>query len=139
MPSLTGAGQSPPGSLNQSCEKTVNVCPVGEYCYWQQVLGAANFPFGSCEKISQQRGYDGTEVCLGDIFQVGSALIQVSQPRHPRWGFAQRCRREDLVLRVQDRGRAESHFSVIREGSIQACSRLMFAERPFPTIGSGLS
>ncbi len=83
-------------------EKAVNVYPVEHYPYWQQVLGATEFPFGSFGENFTTDGLLETEVCLGDIFEVGSALVQVSQPRQPCWKLARRWRIKDLALRVQE-------------------------------------
>ena len=113
-------------------EKAVNVYPVEHYPYWQQVLGAVEFPFGSFGENFTTEGLLETEVCLGDIFEVGSALVQVSQPRQPCWKLARRWRRKDLALRVQESGRTGWYFRVIREGTVQAGSRLILIERPCP-------
>lgn len=113
-------------------EKAVNVYPVEHYPYWQQVLGTAEFPFGSLGENFTTEGLLETEVCLGDIFEVGEALVQVSQPRQPCWKLARRWRRKDLALRVQESGRTGWYFRVIREGTIQAGSRLILVERPCP-------
>lgn len=113
-------------------EKAVNVYPVEHYPYWQQVLGTAEFPFGSLGENFTTEGLHETEVCLGDIFEVGEALVQVSQPRQPCWKLARRWRRKDLALRVQESGRTGWYFRVIREGTIQAGSRLTLVERPCP-------
>jgi MOSC domain-containing protein YiiM len=113
-------------------EKAVNVYPVEHYPYWQQVLGTAEFPFGSLGENFTTEGLLETEVCLGDIFEVGEALVQISQPRQPCWKLARRWRKKDLALRVQESGRTGWYFRVIREGTIQAGSRLMLAERPCP-------
>ncbi|MEK6785939.1 MAG: MOSC domain-containing protein [Nitrospirota bacterium] len=113
-------------------EKAVNVYPVEHYPYWQQVLGAAEFPFGSFGENFTTEGLLETEVCLGDMFEVGSALVQVSQPRQPCWKLARRWRRKDLALLVQESGRTGWYFRVIKEGTVQTRSRLILVERPCP-------
>ena len=113
-------------------EKAVNVYPVEHYPYWQQVLGAAEFPGGSFGENFTTEGLLETEVCLGDMFEVGSALVQVSQPRQPCWKLARRWHRRDLALLVQESGRTGWYFRVIREGTIQAGSCLRLMERPCP-------
>ena len=113
-------------------EKAVNVYPLEHYSYWQQVLGAPGLSCGSFGENFTTEGLLETEVCLGDIFEVGEALVQVSQPRQPCWKLARRWRRKDLALRVQESGRTGWYFRVLREGTIQAGSRLMLVERPCP-------
>jgi MOSC domain-containing protein YiiM len=113
-------------------EKAVNVYPVEHYPYWQQVLGETKFPFGSFGENFTTEGLLETEVYLGDIFEVGEALVQVSQPRQPCWKLARRWRKNDLALLVQESGRTGWYFRVIKEGTVQAGSRLILVERPCP-------
>ncbi|MGB4069066.1 MAG: MOSC domain-containing protein, partial [Nitrospira sp.] len=114
---------------------TVNLTrpPLEHYPYWQQVLVAAEFPFRLFGENFTAEGLLEAEVCLGDIFKVGWALVQISQPRQPCWEIARRWRMKDLALRVQNSSwRTGWCFLVIREGMVQVGSRLMLVERPFP-------
>jgi MOSC domain-containing protein YiiM len=113
-------------------EKAVNVYPFEHYSYWQQELGTASLPFGAFGENFTTGSLLESEVCLGDIFEVGEALVQVSQPRQPCWKLARRWRIKDLALRVQESGRTGWYFRVIREGTIQAGTRLRLVERPCP-------
>ncbi|MBM4128137.1 MAG: MOSC domain-containing protein [Nitrospira sp.] len=113
-------------------EKAVNVYPVEHYPYWQQILGAAELSFGSFGENFTTEGLLETEVCVGDLFEIGSAVVQVSQPRQPCWKLARRWRKKDLALKVQESGRTGWYFRVLREGTIQAGSRLILVERPCP-------
>lgn len=113
-------------------EKAVNVYPFEHYPYWQQVFGTSNLPFGAFGENFTTEGLLETEVCLGDMFEIGEALVQVSQPRQPCWKLARRWRIKDLALRVQESGRTGWYFRVLREGTIQAGSHLRLVERPCP-------
>ena len=37
-----------------------------------------------------------SDVCIGDIFQIGEVKVQVSQPRQPCWKPARRWKLKDL-------------------------------------------
>jgi MOSC domain-containing protein YiiM len=56
------------------------------------------------------------EVCIGDIFRVGTALAQVSQPRQPCSTLAARYDRNDMVKLVVDSGRTGFYFKVLQNG-----------------------
>lgn len=131
MTNLDGDGQADLKN-HGGPEKAVNVYPFEHYSYWQQELGTASLPFGAFGENFTTEGLLETEVCLGDIFEVGEALVQVSQPRQPCWKLARRWRRKDLALRVQESGRTGWYFRVIREGTIQAGACLRLVERPCP-------
>ncbi|MBH0209598.1 MAG: MOSC domain-containing protein [Nitrospira sp.] len=113
-------------------EKAVNVYPFEHYPYWQQVLGTSSLPFGAFGENFTTENLLESEVCLGDIFEVGQALVQISQPRQPCWKLARRWRRKDLSLLVQESGRTGWYFRVLKEGTIQSGSRLRLVERSHP-------
>ena len=128
---LTGDGQADLKN-HGGPEKAVNVYPFEHYPYWQQVLGTSKLPSGAFGENFTTEGLLETEVCLGDTFEIGEALVQVSQPRQPCWKLARRWRMKDLALRVQESGRTGWYFRVLREGTIQAGARLILVKRPFP-------
>ncbi|MDI5788370.1 MOSC domain-containing protein [Bacillus licheniformis] len=44
------------------------------------------------------------DVHIGDIFQLGAAVVQVSQPRQPCYKLTVRYGMPDMILKVQDTG-----------------------------------
>lgn len=113
-------------------EKAVNVYPAEHYAYWRQVLGLANLSPGAFGENFTIKGLLETVVCIGDVFEIGEALVQVSQPRQPCWKLARRWRIKDLALRIQQTGRTGWYFRVLREGYIQAGAILRLANRSHP-------
>ena len=71
-------------------------------------------------------------VCLGDVFQVGSARVQVSQPRQPCWKQARRYAMNDLVVRIVRTGRTGWYLRVLTEGHVEAGDVMTLLERPYP-------
>ena len=47
-------------------------------------------------------GWDETCVCLGDCYQVGEALLQVTQPRKPCWKINARLEVEQLSMFIAE-------------------------------------
>jgi MOSC domain-containing protein YiiM len=113
-------------------EKAVNVYPAEHYPYWAQTIGLADLQPGSFGENFTIEGLLESDVCIGDVFEVGDALIQVSQPRQPCWKLARRWRIKDLALRVQETGRTGWYFRVLREGHVQAGHTLALRERLCP-------
>ncbi|HET7272154.1 MAG TPA: MOSC domain-containing protein, partial [Rubrobacter sp.] len=63
-------------------EKAVCVYPFDHYVHWERVFGRRL----ECGAFSENLTISGaveTEVCIGDVFMVGEAMVQVSQPRTP--------------------------------------------------------
>lgn len=113
-------------------EKAVNVYPAEHYPYWEQVLGLAKLSPGAFGENFTIEGLLETEVCVGDVFEIGDVLVQLSQPRQPCWKLARRWRVKDLALKVQETGRTGWYFRVLQEGHVQAGARLRLIDRPHP-------
>jgi len=113
-------------------EKAVNVYPGEHYPYWERDLGLQALPCGSFGENFTTEGLLEADVCIGDVFKIGDALVQLSQPRQPCWKLVRRWRVKDLALRVQQTGRTGWYFRVLREGHVQAGAKLRLIERLHP-------
>lgn len=71
-------------------------------------------------------------VCIGDIYAVGDARVQVSQPRQPCWKLSRRWRRADLALQVKANGRTGWYFRVLQMGLVQSGLAVSLCDRRFP-------
>ncbi len=109
-------------------DKAVCVYSQEHYPYWERVLGISlpAAAFGENLTIS---GLREEAIAVGDIFSLGSALVQVSQPRQPCRTLAARYGRDDLVKLVIDSGFTGFYFRVLREGVVQPGDRLVLAEK----------
>ncbi len=113
-------------------DKAINVYPFEHYAFWLNDLAYKELPNGAFGENFTVAGLLETEACIGDIFEVGDALLQISQPRQPCWKLARRWRVEDLVARVVRTGKTGWYFRVLREGNVQAGAALVLMERPYP-------
>lgn len=113
-------------------DKAVFVYPADHYVYWQDKLQLPAFDIGAFGENLSVFNLTETDLCIGDIFQTGDALFQVSQPRQPCWKPARRFKIKDLALQVQQSGMTGWYFRVLKEGEIEAGDKLTLKERPFP-------
>lgn len=72
------------------------------------------------------------DVCVGDLWRVGSALLQVSQARQPCFKLNLRFGVPDMARRVQASGRTGWYYRVIETGVVAADNGLELVERPHP-------
>lgn len=113
-------------------EKAVNVYPEEHYAYWRNILGITPLPPAAFGENFTTRGALEADVCIGDVFRIGDALLQLSQPRQPCWKLARRWRVKDLAMQVQQTGRTGWYFRVLQEGAVAAGMALTLVERPHP-------
>ena len=51
------------------------------------------------------RGFHEENVCIGDVFRIGAAVVEVSQPRNPCFKLNHRFQQPAMARRVQETGR----------------------------------
>ncbi|SOD97186.1 MOSC domain-containing protein [Caenispirillum bisanense] len=117
-------------------DKAVHHYPRDHYTAWvadlqpgaPTILGEVG-AFG--ENISTS-GITEEDVCIGDCFRAGSALVQVSQARQPCWKLNVRFATPDMAKRVQTTGRTGWYYRVLDPGEIGLGDRLVLESRPQP-------
>lgn len=109
-------------------DKAVCVYSLDHYPYWAGVLGI-DMPGAAFGENFSVTGMLEAEVAIGDVFRVGGATVQVSQPRQPCGTLAARYGREDLVKLVVDAGRTGFYFRTLAEGLVRAGDPVTPVER----------
>ncbi|HEY7547221.1 MAG TPA: MOSC domain-containing protein, partial [Blastocatellia bacterium] len=113
-------------------EKAVCAYPFEHYSRWQHELGLPALDYGAFGENFTLQGLLEDEVCIGDVFAIGDATVQVSQPRPPCWRLARWWQIKDFALRMEATGLTGWYFRVIKEGYVQAGARIELTERHHP-------
>lgn len=71
-----------------------------------------------------------TTVCIGDVYQWGEAVIQISQPRSPCYKLDKRWQVEGFAQRMQDSARCGWLYRVLTPGFVSVHEPLVLIERP---------
>jgi MOSC domain-containing protein YiiM len=72
-------------------------------------------------------------VCIGDVFDLGTARVQVAQGRQPCWRLNVRFGKKDMARRVQATGRTGWYYRVLTPGIVSPGDRLLLVHRPNPS------
>ncbi|MBU8895792.1 MOSC domain-containing protein [Corallococcus sp. H22C18031201] len=115
-------------------EKAVLAYAERHYAFWRELLAREDVGPGAFGENFVLSGGAEDSACIGDRVRVGTALLEVSQPRQPCWKQARRWNRKDLPLVMQQSGRTGWYFRVLEEGTVAAGDALELLERPFPAF-----
>ncbi len=113
-------------------DKAVCVYPAEHYPHWNQALGLTELPWGAFGENFTTEGLLETGVCVGDIFGIGAARVQISQPRQPCWKLARRWRIKDLPVQLENAGFTGWYFRVLEEGLVERGASFSLVKRPHP-------
>lgn len=115
-------------------DKAIHHYPFDHYAFWRDEIGdhpLLGAPGGFGENISTL-GLTDHDVCLGDRFRLGTALVEVSHGRQPCWKLGHRFQIPRLTALVVETGRAGWYYRVIEAGQVGAGDRLELVARPLP-------
>jgi len=99
-------------------DKAVYAYPSEHLPVWAAELGEPDLgpaPFG--ENLSTA-GWREEDVCIGDRWRWGDALLEVCQPRWPCYKLALHRGRGDIGGRLRDAGRTGWYLRVLEEGAV---------------------
>ena len=69
---------------------------------------------------------------MGDTYRIGTAMVQISQPRAPCWKLGRRWHRLDMPKLVVQSGRTGWYLRVLETGDVECGDALTLVDRPFP-------
>ena len=98
--------------------KAVYLYPSEHYPFWRGELPGMDLQAGMFGENLTTEGIDEREVHIGDRFQIGTAVLQVAQPRMPCFKLALKFGRPDIVRRFWLSGRSGIYFSIVEEGEL---------------------
>ncbi len=113
-----GDGQGDPAN-HGGPDKAVCAYPLDHYSHWEKEFGGELAPGAMSENLTISGALE-TEVCIGDVFRIGGATVQVSQPRMPCNKLAGKNGERLLAKWVSQTGYTGFYTRVLSEGVVDA-------------------
>jgi ferredoxin-NADP reductase/MOSC domain-containing protein YiiM len=101
-------------------QRAVFVYQIESYRYWQEQLQRTDFVHGQFGENFTVEGLPDDVVCIGDRYQIGSALFEISQPRVTCYRVGIRMNEPRMPALLTSSGRPGFYFRVLREGEVGA-------------------
>lgn len=113
-------------------DKAIFANSYENYAHWASFLGVGHLPFGALAENLTMTGLHESNVMLGEIHQIGTVLLQVSQPRKPCWKISRRWNHKAFTNEIFTSGLTGWYYKVLQEGIISAGNevRVIRAETP---------
>jgi ferredoxin-NADP reductase/MOSC domain-containing protein YiiM/ferredoxin len=101
-------------------QRAVFVYQIDSYRYWERELGRDDFVYGQFGENFTVEGLADDEVCIGDRYQIGSAIFEVTQPRVTCYRVGIRMNDPRIPALLVSHHRPGFYFRVLEEGEVQA-------------------
>ncbi|TCP29820.1 MOSC domain-containing protein YiiM [Scopulibacillus darangshiensis] len=99
------------------------------YPYWEERLGKT-LDLGTFGENLTIDNLIEEEAYIGDTFQFGEAIIQISQPRRPCFKLGVKMAEPTLAAQFQETGYTGFYFRVLKTGIVNLDNPLQFISRP---------
>lgn len=121
-----------------SPDQAVCCHPIDHYRYWNEVYRLTD-PAVKIEPggVGENWTLDGAterDVCVGDVYAVGTARVQVSAPRYPCSKQERKLQLPGFLRRTLDTMRTGFYLRVLTPGVVQAGDELILEQRPHPEL-----
>ena len=105
-------------------QRALLVYQLDSYRYWSRLLGRSDLVAGIFGENLTVEGLADTEICIGDRFKVGGAIVEVSQPRVTCYRVGIRLNHKEIPALLVAHRRPGFYLRVIQEGEIGAGDRI---------------
>ncbi|QLC21774.1 MOSC domain-containing protein [Parasphingopyxis sp. CP4] len=115
-------------------DKAVHHYPRDHYAFWESLSpfhSKLDHPGAFGENIAVS-GMVETEVCIGDRYRLGTALVEISQGRQPCWKQAHVMEWPELVSLMVKHHLSGWYYRVIEPGRVAAGDTIALVDRPHP-------
>lgn len=113
-------------------DKAICCYAAEHYPSWRTALAMPDMPYGAFGENFTLAGVNEESICIGDQYTIGTATVEVSQPRQPCWKLARRWRVKELPAVVIESGRTGWYLRVLQTGVVEAGQELKLTARPCP-------
>lgn len=115
-------------------DKAILAYSRGHFDAWHQEFPNWSVTGGTFGENLTVEGVSESDLCIGDVFRVGTSVLQVSQPRQPCWKLSRKWNIPKLAVLVQKTGRTGWYLRVLQPGEVKSGDPFDLTERPYPGI-----
>ncbi len=102
------------GGLDKACY----LFSAEEYKYWKKLYPNLDWDWGMFGENLTIAGLEESQIRIGDIYKLGGALVQISQPREPCYKLGIRFETQNIIKQFIDRSHPGTYVRIMEEGLV---------------------
>ena len=99
-----------------------------EYPFWKNLYPNFEWSWGMFGENLTVSGLDDAKICIGDIYKIGAALIQITQPREPCYKFGIKFGTQHILKQFIQQGRPGAYVRVLEEGFVKTNDKMILVK-----------
>ena len=104
------------------------------YPYWKNLYPNLDWKWGMFGENLTVSDLDESKIMVGDIYKIGEAIVQVTQPREPCFKFGVKFGTQKVLKQFIDYGYPGTYVRVLHEGFVRVNDSLELIERSRPSL-----
>ena len=105
-----------------------------QYSYWKHLYPHLEWDWGMFGENLTVLGMDESLIRIGDIYKIGTALVQVSQPREPCYKLGVRFNDQNILRQYIDHAYPGTYVRILEEGEVQKEDEFILIEQSENTL-----
>jgi MOSC domain-containing protein YiiM len=100
-----------------------------QYPYWKNLYPNLEWDWGMFGENLTVSNLDETKIYIGDIYKIGNALVQITQPREPCFKFGVKFGNQNVLNQFIQHGYPGTYVRVLKEGFVKTGDSLELVEQ----------
>jgi MOSC domain-containing protein YiiM len=110
-------------------DKACYLYSADHYPYWQELYPDLEMPWGMFGENLTVEGLQEAQINIGDVFKIGDAVVQATQPRQPCYKLEFRFHDKTIVRKFVDSGFSGVYVRVLKSGKVSAGQKMTLSGR----------
>ena len=102
---------------------------ANHYPHWQNLYPNLDWNYGMLGENLTVENLDERQLFIGDIYKLGNALVQITQPREPCFKFAHKFGSDSVLQQFIKHGYSGTYVKVLNEGDVKVGDTFELQER----------
>ncbi len=107
-----------------------------QYDYWKGLYPNLDWNWGMFGENLTVEDLNEDDIHIGDIYKVGEALVQITQPREPCFKFGYKFGNQNALKQFIDKGYSGTYVRILQEGYVTAGDEFKLTEKAKNSIST---
>lgn len=100
-----------------------------QYPYWKELYPDLEWDWGMFGENLTIEGLDESKMCIGDRYQLGTAVVQISQPREPCYKLGVRFQNQNIIKQFIAHRYPGTYIKIVTPGKVAVGDELQLLQQ----------
>ena len=107
---------------------------VKEYDFWKPKYPNLEWDWGMFGENLTVEGLDESVIRIGNVYRLGTALVQISQPREPCYKLGVRFKDQNIIAQYVERGFPGTYVRILETGEVKTGDKMRLEKQSENTL-----